>query len=43
MVGTTRCIKSPGTEIPAKDAIEFLDRGAEFTHDDPGRIALRLS
>jgi hypothetical protein len=41
--GTTRCIKSQGTEIPAKQAIEISDRCDDFTRNDLGRIALRLS
>ncbi len=43
MVGTVRCIKSQGTEIPSKQAIEILDRCADFTYNDLGRVALRLS
>lgn len=42
-VGTTRCIKSQDTEIPSKQAIEISDHCADFTYNDLGRIALRLS
>lgn len=42
-LGTTRCIKSQGTEIPSKQAIEILDRCGDFTYNDLGRVALRLS
>ena len=43
MVGMTRCIKSQGTQIPSKQAIEILDRCLDFTRDDLGRMTLRLS
>ena len=42
-VGAKRCIKSQGTEIPSTQAIEILDRCGDFTHDDLGRVALRMS
>ncbi len=42
-LGTTTCIKSQGTEIPSKTAIEVLDRCEEFISNDIGRIAMRLS
>jgi hypothetical protein len=42
-LGTTRCIKSQGTEIPSKQVIEILDRCREFTFNDIGRVSLRLS
>lgn len=42
-LGVTRCIKSQGTEIPSKQAIEILDRCNDFTYNDLGRVALRLS
>ena len=41
--GSTRCIKSQGTEIPSKHAIELLDLCTDFTYNDLGRLALRLS
>jgi len=43
MLGVSRCIKSQGTEIPSKKAIEVLDRCAEFTANDIGRVAMKLS
>ncbi|MCK9381947.1 MAG: hypothetical protein M0P95_12915 [Sulfuritalea sp.] len=43
LIGTARCINSQGTQIPSKQVIEILDRCAEFTRGDVGRIALRLS
>ena len=42
-LGTTRCIKSQDTEIPSKQVVEISDYCADFTHNDVGRIALRLS
>ena len=42
-VGAKRCIRSQGTEIPSKQAIEILDRCSDFTSDDLGRVALRMS
>jgi hypothetical protein len=42
-LGATRCIKSQGTEIPSRQAIEILDRCNDFTYNDLGRVALRLS
>lgn len=42
-LGSTRCIKSQGTEIPSKQAIQVLDLCADFTYNDLGRLALRLS
>jgi hypothetical protein len=42
-VAATRCIKSQGTEIPSKRAIEVLDLCGDFTANDVGRIAMRLS
>jgi len=41
--GMTRCIRSQGTEIPSKQAIEILDRCSDFTYNDLGRVALRMS
>lgn len=43
MLGTSRCIKSQGTEIPSKQVIKILDRCGEFTYNDIGRFAIRLS
>lgn len=43
MLGTTRCIKSQGTEIPSEQALEILDRCEDFTQKDLGRLAMRLS
>lgn len=43
MMGTTTCISSQGTKIPSKQVIEMLDRCADFTRNDLGRVALRLS
>jgi hypothetical protein len=43
LLGTTRCIKSQGKEIPAKQVAEMLDRCEDFTSNDIGRTALRLS
>lgn len=43
VLGITRCIKSQGTEIPSKQAIEILDRCGEFLYQDLGRTALQLS
>ena len=42
-LGSSRCIKSQETEIPSKQAIEVLDRCDEFTANDIGRIAMRMS
>jgi len=42
-LGTTICIKSQGTEIPSKKAIEVLDRCEDFITNDIGRIAMKLS
>jgi len=42
-LGTTTCIKSQGTEIPSKTAIEVLDHCENFISNDIGRIAMRLS
>ena len=42
-LGSARCIKSQGTEIPSKQAIQILDLCADFTYNDLGRLALRLS
>ncbi len=42
-LGTTTCIKSQGTEIPSKTAIEVLDLCEDFIVNDIGRIAMRLS
>jgi hypothetical protein len=42
-LGTTTCIKSQGTEIPSKQAIEVLDRCEDFTAHDLGRVAMKLS
>ena len=42
-VGAARCIRSQGTEIPAKQAIEILVLCGDFTANDIGRIAMRLS
>lgn len=41
--GTTRCIKSQGTDIPSKQAIDILDQCGDFTYNDLGRVALQLS
>ena len=43
MMGITRCIKSQGTEITSKQAIRLLDLCAEFTRNDLGRMALRMT
>ena len=43
VLGAVRCIKSQGTEIPSKTVIEILDRCGDFTYNDLGRVALRLS
>lgn len=43
LLGTTHCIKSQGKEIPAKQVVEILDRCEDFTSNDIGRTALRLS
>jgi hypothetical protein len=43
MIGSTRCIKSQGTEIPSKQVIEILERCGDFVTNDIGRIALKLS
>ena len=42
-LGVIRCIKSQGTEIPAKQAIEILDRCGDFTEGDVGARVLRMS
>lgn len=42
-LGTTRCVKSQGTEIPSSQALEILAWCADFTNDDLGRRALRMS
>jgi hypothetical protein len=42
-LGTTRCVKSQGTEIPSKQVVEILDLCNDFTYNDLGRVALRLS
>ena len=42
MLSVSRCIKSLGTVIPSKKAIEVLDRCAEFTVNDIGRVAMKL-
>jgi hypothetical protein len=42
-LGTTRCIKSQGTEIPSKQVIEILDRCRDFTENDMGARVLRMS
>jgi hypothetical protein len=41
--GASRCIQSQGTEIPSKKAIEVLDSCEEFTANDLGRVAMRMS
>ena len=41
--GSVRCIKSQGTEIPSKQAIEILDRCGEFITDDLGLMVIRMS
>ena len=43
ILGKTRCVKSQCTEIPSKQVITILDRCEEFTANDIGRVALRLS
>lgn len=43
MLGTTRCVKSQGTEIPSKQVITILDRCEDFTANNIGQVALRLS
>lgn len=43
MIGSTRCIQSQGTEIPSKKAIEVIDQCSEFTANDIGRVAMKLS
>ena len=42
-LGTTTCIKSQGTHIPSKTAIDVLDRCEDFISNDIGRVAMRLS
>ena len=43
ILGTTACISSQDTRIPSKQAIKILDSCDEFTRNDIGRLALRLS
>lgn len=42
-LGTTRCVKSQGTEIPSSQVLEILTGCADFTNNDLGRRALRMS
>lgn len=42
-LGASRCIQSQGTEIPSKKAIEVLGSCSEFTTNDLGRVAMRMS
>lgn len=42
-IGAARCVKSQGTEIPSKRAIEVLELCDDFTKNDLGRVAMRLS
>ena len=43
VLGAVRCIKSQGTEIPSKTVIQIIDRCGDFTYNDLGRVALKLS
>ena len=43
LVGITTCVKTQGTQIPAKDIPAILENCAEFTQGGIGRQALRLS
>lgn len=42
-LGTARCVKSQGTEIPSSQVLEILARCVDFTNNDLGRRALRMS
>jgi hypothetical protein len=42
-VGATACIKTQGTTIPAKDVVRLLDTCSDFTNEDIGKRALRMS
>lgn len=43
MIGSTPCVKSQGTEIPAKVARDLIFNCIDFTRHDTGRIVLRMS
>jgi len=43
ILGTTTCIATNGTKIPSKQVVDMLDSCEEFTRNDIGRLALRLS
>jgi len=43
MTGISRCLRSQGTEIPSKKAIEMLDRCEQFTYQDIGLAVLRMT
>ena len=40
---SSKCVKSQGTSIPSKQALEMMERCQEFTNGNLGRIAIKSS